>query len=134
MLLAVARLVCQTASKRGREARFRHAHVGGGRSDLLERGSDGGIVIERVLQRLLERERRRRAWRCPPGRARSRSTPRHRRQPRRDEFVSLADSVPSIGRAKQLASDEGPLTAEPSTACPVYYRISTIVYDNENRA
>ena len=109
MLLAVARFDCQSESRRGRYAALATLDVGRGRVDLLERGSDGGIVIERVLQRLLERQRRRRVG-AADLRARGAVKARPPQEPRRDEFVSSGNSG------------------------LIYYRIPTIVNDNDSRA
>src|SRR6185436_17268049 len=83
---------------------FRHAHVRRGCIDLLERGSDSGVVIERVLKRLLERECRRGALRAAPLGARCRGERHDTRQNHSETSSFHRDSVPLIGSAEQLAA------------------------------
>ena len=74
---------------------LRDADVGGRRVDLFHRGPDGGIVIERVLERLLQREGL--AVRsAPPAPARRDSSTRQGNRARQswsDAIDSSADSV-----------------------------------------
>ena len=108
MLLAVPRFDCQSASSRGQIAGLRDADARGRRVHLLERRLDRRIVLDRVLQRLFQREDLR--WGCPverlpaPARPQARQG-RPRRRRRKHEVGSLAILYRTVSPLEQLTEE-----------------------------